>query len=46
MSLNDSFLFLLQFAVPMMSAPSFNNFCVVVTGGKVKKGDKAAVLEE
>ena len=32
MKLSDSFLFLLQFLVPMMTAPSFNNFCVVVTG--------------
>jgi hypothetical protein len=32
MNLNDSFLFLLQFLVPMMTAPSFSNFCVVVTG--------------
>ena len=32
MSLSDSFLSLLQFLVPMMTAPSFDNFCVVVTG--------------
>lgn len=32
MSLHDSFLLLLQSLVPIMSAPSFANLCVVVTG--------------
>lgn len=32
MSLVDSFLGLLQSLVPIMTAPSFNNLCVVVTG--------------
>jgi hypothetical protein len=32
MSLDNSFAMLLQFLVPIMTAPSYANFCVVVTG--------------
>lgn len=32
MSLNDSFLVLLQSLGPVMTAPTFRNFCVIVTG--------------